>query len=283
MRTPGLPLSTRHLILLVASGALLVLVTSCAARHPVQGSHSVAKAVDRYYAKQGEQAKVPNRILDLVKQLPKAAPEQEMEAKLESMLLEIGRGTRQDMPLIRESLLELHEQPNVVRALARRFDSLPSEKFQQRLLTLQVLGELQRPDALEFLRSVVWKPLPTPAQHRSETLTPRDLERVIQAKAIQCVAFVRDAEGGQYEPAVQETLHVIQEHPVRSVRIAAIDAYMWNHQDTQEAADALQKVLPPDFHKYLDMPRFHRGVNRDVFNARLRAWRNKWAQPAEKR
>ena len=53
---------------------------------------------------------------------------------------------------------------------------------------------------------------------------------------------------------------------------------MWNHHDSSEAANTLYATLDPEFHKYVERPRFHRGASKEVFEARLTAWRKKWAQ-----
>ena len=102
------------------------------------------------------------------------------------------------------------------------------------------------------------------------------------AKAVQGIAYLRDANGGQDEAAVREIISIIQTHPSRSVRIAAIHARMRNHGDTAEAAATLYKLIPQEFHPYVEMPRFHRGMNRNVFDTRLKAWRDKWAHQKEK-
>jgi len=76
---------------------------------------------------------------------------------------------------------------------------------------------------------------------------------------------------------------VAQQHPSRAVRIAAIDAYMWNHGDTAEAAAHIYSALPESDHKYVTRPRFYRGMNREVFPTRLREWREKWGPTEEKK
>jgi hypothetical protein len=260
----------------------LIMPNGCATRHPTAG-HDTVDALEKHYSQQGVAEKAPNRTKDLVNEIPKAATQRDIETKLDAIVAEIGRARRQDMQLVHEALVVLRGQPNAVSALISRFNSLPQERFHERMLTIQIIGELQRPGALDFLRSIVRKPLPPAVPSREPGLfTLRGNEEIIMAKAVQGIAYMRDTSGEQDEAAVKEIISIIQTHPSRAVRVAAIDAYMWNHGDTTEAAATLYKLIPQEFHPYVEMPRFYRGMNRHVFNTRLKMWRDKWAQQKEK-
>lgn len=264
-------------IFLIGLLGLQILPIGCTTRRPTAGPAAL-DALEKHYTKQHIAEKASNRIRKLVDEIPKAVSQQDIESKMDTIFAEIGRTRRQDMELVHEALVGLRGQPNVVPALINRFNSLLLERFHDRMLTVQIIGELQRPDALDFLRSVVRKPLPPIVPSREPGLiTLRGNEEIIMVKAVQGIAYLRDANGGQDEGALKEILSIIQTHPSRSVRIAAIDAYMWNHGDTTEAAATLYKLIPQEFHPYVEMPRFHRGMNRNVFDIRLKTWRDKWA------
>jgi hypothetical protein len=200
-----------------------------------------------------------------------------MEIILKEILPEINRVNRGQMNIIYEAILILREHPFIVQALVNHYYSTPKENFHQRLLTLKVVGELQRFDAFDFLRDIVWGPLPAISQGPADRITAREYEEMIQSKAVQGLAYLRNEEGRPRTEAAQETIRVIKEHPSQAVQIVAIDAYMWNHGDTKDAAATLYETLPEEFHKYVERPRFHKGMNQKVFSLRLEEWRKKWA------
>ena len=150
-----------------------------------------------------------------------------------------------------------------------RYRQLPAEAFEQRLMTISVVGELQRADAMPMLQDVVWAPLPEESS-MPEGLSPRDIQEMIQTNAVQGLCFLGSAEG------YKAVMDVILNHESLHVRIEAIDAYMWNHGDSEETAAHLFKTLPEAFHKYVERPRFHAGMDVKDFNERLSAWREKW-------
>jgi hypothetical protein len=97
---------------------------------------------------------------------------------------------------------------------------------------------------------------------------------MVQVKAVQGLAYLATP---QADAAVRE---VIVKHEALHVRVSAIDAYMWNHGDSPETAAELYRLLPADLHRYVERPRFHRGMDHQEFTRRLRAWQQKWgSQP----
>lgn len=215
-----------------------------------------------------------SRLRQAVADLSAAASVDEIELALFDVLPQVYRATHGDLPVIAEVVESLRRQPGAVEAMARQYRQLPAEAIQQRLIVLGILGEMKRSDAMAQLREVVWEPLP-PADAQAEMLSARELEEMVQVKAVQGLAFLATP---QADAAVRE---VIENHEALHVRVSAIDAYMWNHGDSPKAAAELYRLLPADLHPYVERPRFHRGIDREEFARRLRAWQKKWgSQPA---
>jgi hypothetical protein len=225
----------------------------------------------RIEAGQGFEA---GRLRQTVADLPQRASVDEVELALFDLLPQVYRATNGDLPVVAEAVASLRRQPGAVEAMARHYRQLPAEAIEQRLVVLGMLGEMRRPDAVAQLREVVWAPLP-PADSQGEKLTERDLEEMVQVKAVQGLAYLATP---QAEAAVRE---VIEGHEALHVRVSAIDAYLWNHGDSPEAAAALYRLLPEDLHPYVERPRFHRGMDREEFTRRLRAWQEKWGSQPE--
>lgn len=201
--------------------------------------------------------------------LPSAASVEDVELALSDVLPQVYRATRGDLPVVAEVVERLRRQPAAVEALARQYRQLPAEAIEQRLVVLGMLGEMKRPDAVAQLREVVWAPLPL-VESQPEMLTERDMEEMVQVKAVQGLAYLATP---QADAAVRE---VIERHEALHVRVSAIDAYMWNHGDSPETAAELYRLLPAELHPYVERPRFHGGMDRQDFDRRLRAWQKRW-------
>jgi len=218
--------------------------------------------------------KQPNKVLRFVKKLPKDAPLNVLSKKLDEIIREIRLAKRGDKTSIREAAKILKAQRNIVTALVKRYDALQEDDYIERLQTVRLLGGLQHPKSLLFLRKVVSKPLPPKKKSltTSHRLSPRDYEEIIMMKAIEGIGYLRDDE------AYKALLEIMVNHESQKVRIAAIDSYMWNQNDSITAAQILHDTLPPTYQKYVERPRFHRLMNRDEFNRKLTAWMKKWGE-----
>lgn len=210
-----------------------------------------------------------SRLRQVVADLPAKASVDQVELALYDVLPQIYRATNRDLPVVTEVVAKLRQQPGAVEAIARQYKQLPAEALEHRLVVLGMLGEMKRSDAMAQLREVVWAPLP-PADSQADKLTARDLEEMVQVKAVQGLAFLKTP---QADAAVRE---VIAKHEALHVRVSAIDAYMWNHGDRPETAAELYRLLPAELHPYVERPRFERGMDREEFTRRLRAWQEKW-------
>ncbi len=210
-----------------------------------------------------------SRLRQAVADLPAKASADQVELALYDVLPQIYKATKGDLPVVAELVETLRNQPGAVEAMGRHYRQLPAEAFEQRLMVLGILGEMKRSDAVAQLREVVWAPLP-PADSQADKLTARDLEEMVQVKAVQGLAFLATP---QADAAVRE---VIARHEALHVRVSAIDAYMWNHGDRPETAAELYKLLPAELHPYVERPRFQSGQDAGELTRKLRAWQEKW-------
>jgi hypothetical protein len=210
-----------------------------------------------------------DEVRRIVADLRQDASADEVELALYDLLPQLYRATNQDMAVVGEAVEGLRQQPGAVKAITRHYQTLPAEAFEKRLMVIGILGEMRRPDSASQLREVVWAPLP-PAESTAEKLSQRDLEEMIQVKAVQGLAYLATP------AADQAVLEVIANHEALHVRASAIDAYMWNHGDSRQTADQLYRLLPAELHPYVERPRFHRDMDPAEFTRRLAAWRERW-------
>jgi len=238
----------------------------------------VVKMIDQYHAQHELIEKKPIQSLDLAKKILPNASVGDLREKLPDILLEIERASKRDLLLVYETITHFRKQPNIILALSDIYNSIPDDRYQARIVVLEVIGELQREDAIEFLKSVIWEALPPITRGPADRITKREYEEMVQGKAVQGMAYIRKDEGDLVAGAVNELLLVLKSHPSHSVRLMAIDAFMWNHSDSKEAASTLYQVLPKDYHKFVERPRFYRGAIQKTFEEHLEAWRKKWIQ-----
>ncbi len=220
------------------------------------------------------QAFEASRLRQIVADLSPAASIDKVELALFDLLPQIYRATSGDLPLVAEVVESLRRQPGAVEAMMRQYRTLPVEAVEQRLMVLGILGEMKRADAIAQLREVVWAPLPS-AGSPTEGPTARDVEEMVEVKAVQGLAYLATPQG---DAAVRE---VIEKHEALYVRVSAIDAYMWNHGDSSKTAAELYRLLPADLHPYVERPRFESGMDREKFTRKLRAWQEKWGSGLE--
>ncbi len=212
------------------------------------------------------------KLRSAVSDLAANASEAEVSRALQTLLPDLLGASMGDAQTVLEVLRNLGKQPQAVPALAQSYRKLAPQAFQERLFTLGLVGELKRADALPFLREVISAPLPAKDGRKAaaELLSPRELEEMIQAKAVQGLAYLTTKEA---DAAARE---VMLEHESMHVRQTAIDAYMFNHKDSPEAAKELYAILPQELHPFVERPRFHAGTDPEEFSERLKAWQEKW-------
>lgn len=213
------------------------------------------------------------KLRSVVTGLRPNASEAEVTSAVQFLLPDMLKASVGDARAIVDTLNDLARQPRAAEALAQGYRQLSRDAFQDRLLTLGFVGELKQADAVPFLTEIVWERLPAKETlASSELLSERELEEMIQAKAVQGLAYLGSPESDA------TVLDVILLHEAIHVRAAAIDAYMWNHGDNPEAAKELYSLLPKELHPLVERPRFHAGMDPEVFNERLAAWQAKWAR-----
>ena len=209
------------------------------------------------------------RIFELVSKTPKKTSMKNLSEHVEEILSKISVASILDLPLVYESIDLLRRQPNITHALINRYKSLNKKSYDQRMLAIQVIGEIRSNEGVEFLNTVVWQDLPK-AEETEAALSARDQEEIIQSKALHGITYLRSS------ATFKETIRVMMEHPSLHVRVEAIDAYMWNKNDDEKEIKRLYKLLPQEMHKYIERPRFHRNMDPKAFDRGLTIWLEKW-------
>lgn len=154
--------------------------------------------------------------------------------------------------------------------IARAFfdAALAAEKtdHSRALVALSLLGEMRNRAAEPWLRDFVRRPLPREGTLVNGEILEQTALATLQAKAIDGLAYLNS------ESANREVLNAVAQHPSRVVRAEAIDAYLWNHQDSQAARETLRRYVRKDEQIFLDRVRRESGEPAESFNRKLEAY-----------
>jgi hypothetical protein len=258
--------------------AVALLCSSCAipVNDEASAAQRIAAGVKHRQTEPSAWVTRNSKIVEIAKGIPKDATSRAVAGSLRDFFEELERVRKGELALVYDAIGVLRTKNQISGALALLYAEMPKEDRARRLSIVKVAGELRDPQLLGFLVDVATSPLPEAKHGRGEKLTPREREELIQSAATRGIAFIRDPAGKLYRDALSANVQIMREHPSRNVRIAAIDAYMWNSGDSPAAAARLYNTLPSELHKYVDRPRFHRGANAEEFAVRLAAWQQRW-------
>jgi hypothetical protein len=211
---------------------------------------------------------------------PRFVPAHHSEAEFES--IELTRGTistflhwAANVPVahretIRRKIAKVANDNVLVMALCADLLALDDIDRVRHFMLLSTLGETRNAIAVPALEKLVWHERKT---DRHEGPTPgcadastTDLLAGLQARAVEMIAYI----GG--ESAHEVLFEVLERHPAKAARIAAIDAYLFNHDDSDAAKERLRSKVQPADAKFIGLPRFTRGSSRGEFDTRVAAF-----------
>jgi len=169
--------------------------------------------------------------------------------------------------IIRKEISRISKDPQIIDALAKQLLTLPVKNIDRHLMILATLGEMRNPEAIKPLVEFIWSDQPftvesTAGKGDSISTSFFNHTGALKARAVEMLAYIGTKE------AYQATLEVIAKHVGAEVRIAAIDAFLFNHQDSLEAKAELAKVVLADETKLIGIPRWTNGMNIAEFDAR---------------
>ncbi|HZD67979.1 MAG TPA: hypothetical protein VFA45_03365 [Actinomycetes bacterium] len=168
---------------------------------------------------------------------------------------------------IRERVAAAREDSAVLEGLLKRLWDLPAIDVSRHMVLLSIIGELRNPSVVSPLNRFVWfedqmtlsRP---PGEHRWCTFEENGTA-ILKARATEMIAWHATDE------ADEAVLGIMVEHPDRAVRAAAVDAYMFNHDDSEEAMERLHQVLAPNDRLLVGLPRLTRDIDPEEFEQRV--------------
>jgi len=183
---------------------------------------------------------------------------------------------RSQVDLIRKKIADGANGPKIVDSLSQRLLQLPVQDVGRRLTILAVIGETRNPQFVEPLKRFIWAkdvgmPLPTSGPKTKPQTSYFRYSQGLQARAAEMLANIATAEAFA---AIRE---IVSGHPEREVRIAAIDAYLFQHQDSEEAKAELARLSPKDA-KMIGLPRRTRDMDVQAFDAKVKEFYRRYPE-----
>jgi predicted component of type VI protein secretion system len=161
---------------------------------------------------------------------------------------------------VRSNIKKVSTNEGVLQELIKRFEKVDTLDVSYSLIVLSLIGELQNPKSEPWLLKQVNRPIIELKDIPHASLSQRDLVEMLSSKAVECLAYLRT------KSAEESLRNIISKHPSGSVRSAAIDAYLYNHDDSKEARAILQRIVQPDDLPLLDRARF-KATDSKAFNS----------------
>lgn len=173
---------------------------------------------------------------------------------------------------VRDAIAAAGTDDRVTRALIATLFSLPARDVGQHLLLLSIIGEMRQPAFTEPLAKFIDLPPESLVGEASNQgacgtcISHIDTAALLKARALEMLAWLRTAE------AFEKVLGYARYHESRVVRLAALDAYTYNHEDSPDAIERARSAARRDEAKLVGLPRFTRESNPAQFAERMAAF-----------
>lgn len=265
--TPKKTIKLRSILILVFATVTLFVVSVAATWRP--------NSVSQEKTQQGPNSKEPAgpRPSRILAARPRTQPpalagagDQARKATL-AFIDWAGASTLDEREVARKAIAGARENKDVAVVLCEEAFKAQKADHSRALLVLSILGELRNPAGEECLHRFLKIPFPTQGTMTKEgEIAEQTALGELQAQAIDGLAYIRTKTGDE------EVLRQVKEHPSIIVRAEAIDAYLWNHQNSQEARNTLKQYVRKGEEIYLDRIRREDGERGESFNRKLEAY-----------
>ena len=177
-----------------------------------------------------------------------------------------------DVQDVRDAIAAARADGELGRALIASLFNLPAGDIGQHLLLLSIVGEMRQPEFVEPLMKFIGLPANSivneSSNHRAcgPCISHLDAAAMLKARAVEMLAWLRTPE------ALEAVLGFARYHESRVVRLAALDAYTYNHEDSPDAIERARAAARRDEAKLVGLPRFTRDSDPAQFAERMAAF-----------
>jgi len=201
------------------------------------------------------------------------APTSPLDAQsIDAFLRWVAATPVSDTQAVRDAIAAARGDDEVARALVASLFELPVRDLGRHQMLLSIMGEMRR---AEFAAPLVRFIGMLPGSIASDTsggaacgtcISHLDAVAMLKSRAVEMLAYLATAE------ALQAVLSFASHHDSRAVRLAALDAYAFNHQDSPEALERARAAARRDEAKLVGLVRRTRDSDPAEFEAQVAAF-----------
>ena len=173
--------------------------------------------------------------------------------------------------VVRQRIAKSRVDEKLVDTLLETLWKLPVLDVGRHRILLSILGELRSDRAVASLEKFIWHERElTPVLPHTGQPSPCMFEssgtELLQARAAEMLSYIAS------DSSAKAVLRIIRDHPKLLVRISAIDAHLFNHDDSHEVAEELRKLVRSSDRHCVGLPRKVRGGDVEQFERAVFAW-----------
>jgi hypothetical protein len=172
-----------------------------------------------------------------------------------------------EVAVIREYIAAARGDDSLLDRLIAELWTLPVQNVGRHSMLLSTLGELRDGRAASALARFVWHQdlmALSPPEGQPGCGFEAHPAEALQARAAEMLSYLGT------EEAVEETLRIAAEHPRAGVRAAAIDAHLFNHDDSSDELNRLRSRVRAEDQPLVGVPRLTRGSDPQQFERAVR-------------
>ena len=174
--------------------------------------------------------------------------------------------TRDHADIVRKAAAGAGRNQDIMAAFCHEaFEAQPVD-HSRALVVLSLIGEARSKHGEECLAKFMALPFPEKGTVVDGEILEQTALATLQAKAIDGLAYLKR------DTADKIVFEAIAKHPSRIVRAEAIAAYLYNHEYSDRAKEALKPYVRKDELIFLDRVVKREGEQKESFNRRLEAY-----------
>jgi hypothetical protein len=259
-------------MILMRLALLFTIVLVCAGCERKQAS-SAGNEPQRAPAPQTSQKPDPNPSAQAPRPRPapdlSAASEADAKARVAAFVDWASATTSEQTEDVRRAIASAARNEHVLRALCDEVDRAAAVDHSRTIITLSILGEVRHPVSQACLAKFLHRPFPEKGTVIDGEIVEQTSLGSLQGKAVDGLAYQHTPEGDK------EVLWAVSKHPSRIVRAEAINAYLWNHNDSADARATLSRYVHPDERVFMDRVRRGQNESAEEFNKNLAVFMKK--------
>ena len=203
--------------------------------------------------------------------LPKQAPVPLDPSSVEKFVDWVSTMPSSQIGDVKAHIALVNADPKVVDAVASRLSFRNIGSYERQLIYMSILGEMKNEKALgplqDYLFSRECPVFEEQAALHSASSAPKmsilDACAGLKSQAINMIAYINSG------AAKAVVLKTVGGHASRTVRLSAMNAYLYNNGDSPEAIATVRQHARQDEAKFVGLPRFSSDTNPKDFAARL--------------